>query len=155
VAISVVVAAMSFYAARNRTVTAKRLADVAAELIAVKEAQGASTRFEFAVARGYAAGNPMAGVEALTIRAKTGMRRVVPVYDALAAWLASYADRTGNVWQGAHRDFCAGQENTPRAAGVTWKKNGLRHSYASYRFAQTGDAGRVAGELGGLREAGR
>jgi hypothetical protein len=24
----------------------------------------------------------------------------------------------------------------------------LRHSYASYRFAQIGDAGRVAGELG-------
>ena len=31
---------------------------------------------------------------------------------------------------------------------VKWKANALRHSYASYRFAQTGDAGRVAGELG-------
>jgi hypothetical protein len=31
---------------------------------------------------------------------------------------------------------------------VAWKANGLRHSYASYRFAQIGDAGRVAGELG-------
>ena len=31
---------------------------------------------------------------------------------------------------------------------MRWKTNALRHSYASYRFAQTGDAGRVAGELG-------
>jgi hypothetical protein len=31
---------------------------------------------------------------------------------------------------------------------VKWKANGLGHSYASYRFAQIGDAGRVAGELG-------
>lgn len=31
---------------------------------------------------------------------------------------------------------------------VKWKSNALRHSFASYRFAQTGDAGRVAGELG-------
>ena len=31
---------------------------------------------------------------------------------------------------------------------VKWKANALRHSYASYRFAQTGDVGRVAGELG-------
>ena len=31
---------------------------------------------------------------------------------------------------------------------VKWKANALRHSYASYRFAQTGDAGRAAGELG-------
>lgn len=31
---------------------------------------------------------------------------------------------------------------------VKWKSNALRHSSASYRFAVTGDAGRVAGELG-------
>ena len=31
---------------------------------------------------------------------------------------------------------------------VVWKANGLRHSFASYRFAQLGDAGRVAGECG-------
>ena len=31
---------------------------------------------------------------------------------------------------------------------MTWKSNALRHSFASYRFAQTGDAGRVAGECG-------
>ncbi len=31
---------------------------------------------------------------------------------------------------------------------VKWKQNALRHSYASYRFALTNAAGRVAGECG-------
>jgi hypothetical protein len=31
---------------------------------------------------------------------------------------------------------------------MKWKHNALRHSYASYRVAQMGDAGRVAGQLG-------
>ena len=39
-------------------------------------------------------------------------------------------------------------KRTAKEAGIAWKRNGLRHSYASYRFAQTMDAGRVAGELG-------
>ena len=37
---------------------------------------------------------------------------------------------------------------TAEKAGIDWKRNALRHSYASYRFAQTTDAGLVAGELG-------
>ena len=31
---------------------------------------------------------------------------------------------------------------------MKWKTNALCHSYASYRFALTTDAGRVAGEFG-------
>lgn len=81
-------------------------------------------------------------------KAKTATRRVVPVGDALAAWLAPYAGRKGRVWPGAHDAFYAAQQATAEAAGVPWKANALRHSYASYRFAETGDAGRVAGELG-------
>jgi hypothetical protein len=44
---------------------------------------------------------------------------------------------------------CQSAENNVAAQKpIKWKANGLRHSYASYRFAQTADAGRVAGELG-------
>lgn len=87
-------------------------------------------------------------------KAKTASRRVVPVCDALVAWLAPYADRQGKVWPGSHEDFYKAQHNTAAATksdgktAVRWKPNALRHSYASYRFAQIGDAGRVAGELG-------
>lgn len=179
--------------------------------------------FEFAVARGYAADNPVAGSESLTVgsgdvkiftpaeirrllaaatpdflpclalgafaglrsaeierltwedihlaerhivigadKAKTASRRVVPVSDTLAAWLAPYAAHTGMVWQGTHEAFYIAQQataaatavagnadaGTPAKPPVKWKSNALRHSYASYRFALTNNAGRVAGELG-------
>jgi integrase len=82
-------------------------------------------------------------------KAKTASRRVVPICDNLAAWLAPYAGKQGPIWPGSHFDFYhGGQQDTAKAAGVEWKSNALRHSYASYRFALTNDAGRVAGECG-------
>jgi site-specific recombinase XerD len=185
------------------------------------------TLFEFAVARGYAADNPVAGVEKLKVRngdveifkpveiarllesaranypdylpslaigafaglrsaeierlewkdidfasrhivvsasnAKTASRRIVPLCDNLAAWLAPYSGREqGRVWPGGSVLFYKRQQQIALATAVEadestgvkaqkpveWKGNALRHSYASYRFAQTGDAGRVAGECG-------
>jgi integrase len=81
-------------------------------------------------------------------KAKTASRRVVPVCDALAAWLAPYAGQQGKLWpytEGAHHSR---QRETAKDAKLKWRDNALRHSYASYRFAELGDAGRVAGELG-------
>jgi len=91
-------------------------------------------------------------------KAKTASRRVVPIHDNLAAWLAPYAERKGKVWTGgwfykAQRDCAAAtkvetdvENNIAAQKPVKWKANALRHSYASYRFALTNDAGRVAGE---------
>lgn len=95
-------------------------------------------------------------------RAKTASRRIVPIHDNLAARLAPYAEKQGSVWKGTHDEFYEAQQATAAATAVEadeakgikaqkpveWKANALRHSYASYRFAQIGDAGRVAGELG-------
>jgi integrase len=95
-------------------------------------------------------------------KAKTASRRVVPISDNLAAWLEQYAGHVGNVWKGSHDEFYEAQQKTAAATtvkadeekgikeqqAVKWKPNALRHSYASYRFALTGDAGRVAGECG-------
>jgi integrase len=95
-------------------------------------------------------------------RAKTATRRIVPLCDNLAAWLAPYSERQGKVWTRTHDEFYEAQQSTAAAtevkadpqkrisakSPVKWKSNALRHSYASYRFAQTSDAGRVAGELG-------
>jgi integrase len=273
--LSNLLAAAKFYAARQKSVTRRPVSEVVAELLAVKAARKASTRylqdlrvrlarfadafrkdccdvttaevqawldslqlsrqsyknfrtvahlfFEFAVARGYAADNPVTGSESLTVgggdveiftpaeirrllaaatpdflpclalgafaglrsaeierlawedirlaerhivigasKAKTASRRVVPISDTLAAWLAPYAAQTGAVWQGTHEAFYIAQQataaatavpadaqsGTPAKPAVKWKQNALRHSYASYRFAQTTNAGRVAGELG-------
>jgi integrase len=81
-------------------------------------------------------------------KSKTGSRRMVSVSPNLAAWLAPHARGEGPVWPGSHEDFYAAQQAAAKAAGIKWKANALRHSYASYRCAQTGDAGKVAGELG-------
>ena len=273
--LSSLLAAAKFYAARQKSVTRRPVSEVVAELLTVKAARKASTRylqdlrvrlarfaeafrkdccdvttaevqawldslplsrqsymnfrrvahllFEFAVARSYATENPVTGSESLTVaggavgvftpaeirrllaaatpdflpclalgafaglrsaeierlawedirlaerhivigasKAKTASRRVVPISDTLAAWLAPYAAQTGAVWQGTHEAFYIAQQataaatavpadaqnSTPAKPAVKWKQNALRHSYASYRFAQTADAGRVAGELG-------
>jgi integrase len=185
------------------------------------------TLFQFAVARGYAADNPIEGVEKLKVRtgeveiykpgeiarlleaaranypdfmpslaigafaglrsaeierlewkdidfasrhivvsagnSKTASRRIVPLCDNLTEWLAPYSGRQqGKVWPGASILFYKRQQQIALATAVEadeekgvkaqkpveWKGNALRHSYASYRFALTGDAGRVAGECG-------
>ena len=81
-------------------------------------------------------------------KAKTASRRIVPIWENCAAWLAPYAGHAGAVWGGGYSRFYDEQKRAAKEAGIDWKRNGLRHSYASYRFAQTMDAGRVAGELG-------
>ena len=81
-------------------------------------------------------------------KAKTASRRIVPIWESSAEWLAPYASRTGLIWGGGYTQFYDAQNFTAEKAGIDWKRNALRHSYASYRFAQTTDAGLVAGELG-------
>lgn len=81
-------------------------------------------------------------------KAKTASRRVVPIWDNCAEWLAQYQNCTGKIWVSGESKFHKMQRLIAEGAGVPWKSNALRHSYASYRFAQTSDAGKVAGELG-------
>jgi integrase len=95
-------------------------------------------------------------------KSKTASRRIVPITDNLAQWLAPYANKEGRIFaegialfHNMQRRVAAAtaiqadsENNIPAQKAVTWKANGLRHSYASYRFAQISDAGRVAGELG-------
>ena len=256
-----VAAAARFYKAKHKSVTPKRVADVVAELLALKKARGAAARylddlqfrlekfaekfpcnigsvttadvqawldglklssqsyannrrcvhllFEHGVARGYCLDNPAADVERPKIRngevkiftpdetrkllaaapedflpclalglfaglrsaeierlewkdidlkqghvvvgadaAKTASRRIVPIAENLAAWLAPYAERKGGLWPHGRDYFHKRQEATAKAAGVAWKANGCRHSFASYSFALCADAGRVAGYCG-------
>ena len=72
----------------------------------------------------------------------------MPMCDALVAWLKSVRSRSGPVWNGNRVGFYQQQRITSERSGVPWKANALLHSYASYRFGECADAGRVAGELG-------
>ena len=80
--------------------------------------------------------------------AKTGKRRLVPVCAALRAWLAPVAKIAGPLAPTINfrRRFHAARE----AAGLLgeWEGNELRHSYASYRLAETQNAAQTAHELG-------
>ena len=80
--------------------------------------------------------------------AKTGRRRLVPVCAALRAWLAPVAKTAGPLAPTINfrRRFHAARE----AAGLLgeWEGNELRHSYASYRLAETQNAAQTALELG-------
>jgi integrase len=70
----------------------------------------------------------------------------VPIQPNLAAWLRPYAGLTGRVVPGGARRKL---DRVRKAAGLArWPKNGLRHSFASYRQAAIDDAPRVAAELG-------
>lgn len=82
------------------------------------------------------------------VKAKTGSRRLAPVTDNLAAWLAPYSERTGPVWPHGHDFFYESQRRTAKLAAVKWKANALRHSFISYRVAETKDTARVALEAG-------
>ena len=64
----------------------------------------------------------------------------------LREWLRPYAGMTGAVVPVNARKKL---DLIRKAAGLArWPKNGLRHSFASYRLAATHDAPRVASELG-------
>jgi integrase len=85
-------------------------------------------------------------VEVKASKAKTARRRLVQVPPNLAQWLAPYAGLSGQVVPVNARKKL---EAVRQLAGIQhWSKNGLRHSFASYRYAATNDAALVASELG-------
>ncbi len=77
-------------------------------------------------------------------KAKTRRRRLVPISDNLKLWLLPHKQDSGPVClhfnpQMAARRYCK---------GFKWAKNGLRHSFISYRLAILHDTARVALEAG-------
>lgn len=85
-------------------------------------------------------------IEIKAAKAKSARRRIVPIQPNLVLWLRPYAGMTGDVVPVAARGKV---ERVRNAAGLKhWPKNGLRHSFSSYRLAAIHDAPRVAAELG-------
>jgi integrase len=85
-------------------------------------------------------------IEVKSSKAKSARRRIVEMQTNLREWLRPYAGMTGSVVPVNARKKLDLVRN---AAGLgRWPKNGLRHSYASYRLAAIHDAPRVASELG-------
>jgi integrase len=102
-------------------------------------------------------------IEVPAAKAKTAQRRLVTIVPALAAWLAPYQDREGSIRPKhfhhkrrlAYRAAGFAKPGTEtaeeKAAGIRLRvapSNAARHSFASYRLADTNDAAKTALELG-------
>jgi len=77
---------------------------------------------------------------------KTGRRRFVPILPALAAWIAQAKPQPGRMV--APRIGLDALVKRLKRQGVGWVRNGLRHSFGSYRAAVLKSAGQVALEMG-------
>jgi integrase len=85
-------------------------------------------------------------IEVKAAKAKSARRRIVPMQPNLAAWLRPYSGMKGRL---APLGYRSSLDRVRKAAGLAhWPKNGLRHSFASYRLAAIHDAPRVSSELG-------
>ncbi|HZM05042.1 MAG TPA: site-specific integrase [Candidatus Saccharimonadales bacterium] len=83
--------------------------------------------------------------------AKTASRRIVPISENLAQWLAPHEKAFGPVcfrhdMASPLRKFA--KNKAIKKSGFKWKHNALRHSYISYRVADLKDVARVALEAG-------
>ena len=80
--------------------------------------------------------------------AKNRARRLVPLTDNLKAWLAPWREARGAIVPVS--DPSGAMSDTAIKAGIPggWRQNGLRHSFISYRVAETGDVARTALEAG-------
>lgn len=80
-------------------------------------------------------------------KTKTAARRILPIHPTLAAWLTPFKQERGLITQ--HK---RPQEAAPALAlskgNMAWRKNGLRHSFISYRLADIKNVAQVALEAG-------
>lgn len=80
-------------------------------------------------------------------KAKTRARRICPIADNAREWLKPDVGR-GLVFPQARKTFAWALAKSCREAELTPRRNGLRHSFISYRVALTGEAARTALEAG-------
>ena len=88
-------------------------------------------------------------IEVAAHKAKTATRRIVPVSDNLAKWLAlTPRNSSDRVWPHSKAWYFEALRNAADNAKIKWKQNALRHSFISYRLAEIQDVNRVALEAG-------
>ena len=78
---------------------------------------------------------------------KTGAR-LAPCTDALKAWFLAQPRRRGKAWLSSRRSLVDQVQELFALAGVDAIDNGARHSFISYRCAESRDIARVADECG-------
>jgi integrase len=85
-------------------------------------------------------------VEIRVAKSKTKIRRLVTIQKNLMGWLLPFAGQSGPVSPFAN--LALQFAKLAKRAKVNWVTNGLRHSFISYRVAQTRNVARVSLEAG-------
>ena len=85
-------------------------------------------------------------IEIVADVAKTGIRRLAPIPENLKEWLIKYFHHSGKVC--IYSNLWQQYEKAAKKAGVKWKRNALRHGFASYRVAATKNIPQTALEAG-------
>ncbi len=85
-------------------------------------------------------------IEIRASKAKTRTRRLVPICDSLKNWLEPFKHPSGPVCP--YRNLGNQFLKLAKAANITWKRNGLRHSFISYRVALLKNVAEAALEAG-------
>ncbi|MFZ9937901.1 MAG: tyrosine-type recombinase/integrase [Luteolibacter sp.] len=87
-------------------------------------------------------------IEIAGSKAKTAARRLVPLTDNLKAWLEPWRGEKGKIM--SISDYAGALNDTAVKAKIPggWRQNALRHSFISYRVAETGDVARTSLEAG-------
>lgn len=91
---------------------------------------------------------PGGHVEVRAENAKTATRRLVEIRPHLKAWLSPLARTQGFVWPGEQQWREAREKAAKGFKGGKWKRNCLRHSFASYHLVRWKDANALALEMG-------
>ena len=96
-------------------------------------------------------------IEVKASKAKTASRRLVPIQDNLKRWLTPLRKAGGAICDYANmskqllwlaEDVDKKLKQQDATASFVWKHNALRHSFISYRVAQTQNVAQVALEAG-------
>jgi len=81
--------------------------------------------------------------------AKTRSKRLIPISGNLRNWLLPYGKFQGKILTiGLKYTFRNLIHHACKKAGLKWKRNGLRHSFGTYRIAHSGDVARTSVEMG-------
>jgi integrase len=100
-------------------------------------------------------------IELAAHKTKTATRRLVPITENLAAWIALAQRKAPSVWPHSKAWFFQSMRDTvtainkkrkatggPKAIPFVWKQNALRHSWITYRLAEIQNVNQVALEAG-------
>lgn len=85
-------------------------------------------------------------IDVKAARTKTRSRRLVPILEPLPQWLTPYRQEGGPVCPFSNIENQL--DRIAAEAGVQWKRNGLRHSFGTYRMAIVQNEQQAALEMG-------